>query len=154
MEFLNESDLKDIAEEVVERSPQEGEDSDIERDLEDWVEDDEIVVKSLFNEDTLKSVEELILHDKEIFGFDLREQVKAHCTDELSIIRLINFVRSETAAAPAVDSNFIDSLVIKIGTKEFASDDKYMVPVIEDDPLLFSFEESLMPSTGDEDGEN
>lgn len=153
MEFLNEEEIKDIVNEQVE-PPKKEEDleSDIEGDLDDWEEDDVIEIKSLFNSDVLGSVDELIAHDLDMFSFDLKEIAQRLCTDDISIIKLINFIRSKVAEATeaSVSNEFVIKLSESIENKEFLEGDNYMRPVLEDDQLLFLYEESLLPGMVDE----
>lgn len=156
MEFLSEEDKNEIKNETFSNAypTADEEEADIERDLEDWVEEgDENSIKSLFNEDRLESVDLLITHDRELFGFDLRSIVAQNCTDDLSVIKLINFIRSTVAVQPqdAINAAFVSGLVESIGTKEFIQKDEYMKPVIEDDALLYLYEEELLPNAQDSD---
>lgn len=148
MEFLSEEDKDDMKNETFTNAyPTADDEADIERDLEDWVEEGE-AMKSLFNDDRLESVTALINHDLEQFGFDLRSIVHEYCNeDDLSVIKLINFIRSNVSKQPSdsINAEFISNLIQSIGTREFMQNDEYMKPVIEDDPLLFLYEEELLP---------
>lgn len=152
MDFLSEEDKNDMQNETFTNAyPTADDEADIERDLEDWVEEGE-AMKSLFNEDRLDTVSSLISHDLDLFGFDLRSVVREYCSDDdLSVIKLINFIRSNVAKQPVelINAEFISNLVQSIGTKEFIQNDEYMKPVIEDDPLLFLYEEELLPHAAD-----
>ena len=152
MEFVDEQELKDAIDEVVPVVDREQEDIEIEQDLEDWVEDDETIqIKSLFNDDMLSSVEQLVSHDLELYEFDLKKIVADHCSDDLSVIKLINFIRARAAvtAITTIDSGFIIDVKSCIERKEFLEGDVYMKPVIEDDPLLYLYEETLIDAQSD-----
>ena len=153
MEFISEEELKSIKdEELIATAPQEDVDIEIEQDLDDWIEEEEtIAIKSLFNYDLLSSVELLLTHDMELFNFDLKQLVSEHCGgDDISVIRLINFIRS-SAASQSIDNNdqFISDLILKIEQKAFLQGEDYMKPIIEDDPLLYLYEGTLIAEEAD-----
>jgi type IV secretory pathway VirB4 component len=152
MEFLNEEEIKDIANEEVNLAPRDEEEIDIEKDLDDWVEDDQVEIKCMFNNDIVHSVDELVAHDLDMYGFDLKGSVQSSGGDDLSIIKLINFIRSEVQARGdgAIDEAFITALKSSIENKVYAEGDTYMKPVIEEDPLLFMYEEAFMLQCEDE----
>lgn len=115
-------------------------------DFREWVEEDEdaAMVKSLFSPTILPSIDELIDHDKIRFSFDLYEKVKELCTDDISYIKMINFIR-EFVLKHDTDNDDIIEVVKQLEpllmSKVFIEGDKYMKPIIEDDALLFLFEE-------------
>lgn len=116
------------------------------RNFDDWVEeqDEEVHIKSLFNEDVLASVELLVSHDFDLFNFDLKLIVSENCSDDASVIMLINFIRSKVAKIPSVNQDFITDLLQQIESKVYLQNEEYMKPVIEDDPLLYLYEDSLI----------
>lgn len=152
MDFLNEEEIKDMVDEVVQSVPRgDDEESDIEKDLEDWVEDEVVDIKCLFNDDIVHSMDELIAHEKDLYGFDLKSVVQSNCGDDVSIIKLLNFIRSKVQQrGSAADKQFIDEINGQIENKLFLEGDEYMKPVIEDDQLLFLYEETFMPDCADE----
>jgi protein arginine N-methyltransferase 3 len=152
MEFLNEEEIKDIVNEEVNVAPRDEEDVDIEKDLDDWVEDDQVEIKSMFNNDIVHSVDELVAHDLDMFGFDLRSAVQDSARDDLTVIKLINFLRSEVQkrGGEAIDEAFITMLKSAVDSKAYVEGDTYMKPVIEEDPLLFMYEEAFMLQGEDE----
>lgn len=153
MEFLNKDEIDDIVNEPgIERLPREDGESDIENDLDDWVEEDNVDIKSLFNEDIVHSVDELLSHDRDLFGFDLKLSIQGNCTDDISIIKLINFIRAEVALhSGIVEGTFIGALRERIDAKVFLDGEGYMKPTIEDDQLLFLYEEAFLPEGIEED---
>lgn len=111
---------------------------------EDWVEDDEeIEVKSLFSEFVLTSIGALIQYDIETFGFDLKKPILEMSLDEMSIIMLINYIRTSHRDATTIDSSFFSLLEEGISSKEFLNVELYMKPVIESDPLLYLLADHL-----------
>lgn len=153
MEFVSEEDKNDMKNETFSNAyPTEDEEVDMERDLEDWVEEEE-KIKSLFNDDRLESVEQLVAHDREMFGFDLKSIVSQNCSDDIEVIKLINFIRSKvsTQETDTISPEFISGLVETICSKDFIQNDAFMKPFIEDDPLLYLYEEELLPNAQDSD---
>ena len=157
MEFVSEEELHGIIhEEIPRKEPEEEGDIEAEEDLEDWVEEEEeIRIKSLFNDDILSSVEMLVAHDAELFKFDLKLVVTSVCSDDVGVIKLINFIRAMVADVTVhqdeeVNEAFIIELTKQIVTKEFMQNDVYMKPVIEDDPLLYLYEDTLITFDDDE----
>lgn len=98
---------------------------------EDWVEDtsgsgDMHNIKCLFCADTFISVQSLFDHCHQIHLFQLSALQQRHGMDQYSFIRLINFIRSCNPT-----SREVMDFEIPIWEQ-----DKFMIPVIEDDPLL------------------
>jgi len=103
-------------------------DSDMSVD-EDWVEEPSDIVeniKCLFCSENRTTVHALLEHCKTAHQFDLSSLQKKHGMDQYSFIRLVNFIRSCNPSSQEV--------------KEYDTPlwdhDKFMKPVIEDDPLL------------------
>lgn len=106
--------------------------------FDDWSDaEEEEAVTSLFSSARLASVKELIQYDLEHTGFDLNSTVQAHCRDELDFIKLINFIRKHVSQGLQQAE-----LADLIATKAF-QDDQYMRPVLENDSLLYLFEEAF-----------
>jgi hypothetical protein len=114
-------------------------------DFNEWNDDEmeQIEVKSLFTETRLLSINDLIELDKQLFGFDLRSHVADYCTEDLSYIKLINFIRRFVSSHLPVTREIIELLDAELLKKEFLADDMNMRPVLEDDPLLFMYEEAF-----------
>lgn len=115
-----------------------------EKEFSEWIEDDEDdeseLVQSLFCETKLRNIEQLIEFDSATFGFDLYYVVKTHCTDDFSYIKLINFIRS-FPFDPSSKEASITSLMEAVATSKFLEGEQYLLPILEDDALLFKFEE-------------
>ncbi|TFK27687.1 arginine N-methyltransferase 3 [Coprinopsis marcescibilis] len=96
----------------------------------DWVSDsnDKQECPSLFDSQVLSSAEEAVKHDVQTHGFDLNAVCSKLALDFHGRVRLINYIRKHKLSAS-------DALAI-IGTEEWFSADEYLVPVLENDPLL------------------
>lgn len=119
------------------------EEEDEDKNFDEWVEDDDAEpVKSLFSAKSLPSIQALIEHDKEIHGFDLQQVVGQYCTDDISFIKLINFIRSTVVAMSSAD---VPSIIAKVEEgltqRLVLEEDVYMRPVLSDDPLLYLYED-------------
>lgn len=114
-----------------------------EKEFNEWVEDEDEEseqVQSLFSEAKLRSIEQLIEFDNANFGFDLYSIVKTHCTDDFSYIKLINFIRSFPFEPNSKEAS-IASLMEALTTRQFLEGEQYLLPILEDDALLFKFDE-------------
>jgi hypothetical protein len=126
-----------------------GDEASDKSDFNDWQadedEDEDSYVKSLFCSTKLRSITELIEHDKVNFHFDLVATVKEYCSDDFSYIKLINFIRTilyqEQRREQCSISEIIDFLSSELTKREFLEGDTYLKPVDENDPLLFLFDE-------------
>lgn len=126
----------------------------VENTFEDWAEQEEAEkVQSLFSATIFDSVQDLIAHDLEVFGFDLKEAVRNVESDVQSVIMLVNFIRSKVLATDAscIDSEFINRLKTDLSGKQYLEDSNNMVPVLPEDPLLYLLNEVL---AGSEDLDN
>jgi hypothetical protein len=111
----------------------------------DWAEEpeDSVSVQSLFDTSVHSSVESLLVHELEVFGFDLRQAVDDVGCNDQSVIMLINFIRSKVASVSVVDNSFITSLKEEILAKTFLSNESNMLPVLPDDSLLYLLHDTL-----------
>ncbi|KIY52456.1 S-adenosyl-L-methionine-dependent methyltransferase [Fistulina hepatica ATCC 64428] len=118
----------------IERGDSESEDSkDLEEEetWDDWISDPvsmEQKCKSLFDDSVLPSAAQAVEHDKNVHGFDLNDVCHRLSLDFLKRTRLINFIR-KTNPSP-------NSLKALVGSEDLFTSDEYLVPVLEDDPLL------------------
>ncbi|KAH9073434.1 S-adenosyl-L-methionine-dependent methyltransferase [Lactarius deliciosus] len=113
----------------------------------DWVSDsaDARQCKSLFEDKLLASAGEALDYDKKTHGFDLNSFCEEKALDFHDRVRLINYIRKEVWA-----SNLQHRVFKQLSGKEpFFSSDDYLLPVIEDDPLLLN---SLDSWSDSEDG--
>lgn len=139
---------------VMEKTEDEIELNVIENDLDDWIddeEDDKLLIKSLFDNSQFPTVESLLHYDSEVYKFDLRQIIHDQFHDDISIIKLINFIRFKVSSVEigSISDVFIAEIIRLVGTKEFLSDDIYMKPVLEDDPLLYLYEDNLITMDDD-----
>ncbi|KAG6914799.1 hypothetical protein DXG01_015230 [Tephrocybe rancida] len=106
------------------------ESDDDDQNWDDWESDSLIKVPclSLFEEKTLPSVEEVLSHDHSTHGFDLNATCAKLSLDFHGRIRLINYIR-KAKPSPA-DLSTLD------GSEPFLASDEYLIPALEDDPLL------------------
>ncbi|KAI0088626.1 S-adenosyl-L-methionine-dependent methyltransferase [Irpex rosettiformis] len=106
------------------------EDNAEEETWEDWVSDSltSRPCKSLFDDQDFPSVDAAVEHDKASNNFDLEQCCKKLGLDVHQRIRLINWIRKERPTVLAVAA-------LSGGESLFTSDE-YLIPVVEDDPLL------------------
>ncbi|KAF8121227.1 S-adenosyl-L-methionine-dependent methyltransferase [Boletus edulis] len=106
--------------------------------FDDWVSDHEQLqpCPSLFEDKTFTTATEALTYDKTTHGFDLDATSKQWKLDLHRRIRLINFIRKHKLT-PADVGNLTD-------TESFFTSDDYLIPVIEDDPLLQKLSQAQM----------
>jgi protein arginine N-methyltransferase 3 len=98
----------------------------------------------LFSKSSFRTAEQCIDHCRDVHGMDLNVLKKRHNMDTFSYIRLINFIRTESPSA---------GFVMSLSSDNTWQNDKYMKPVIEDDPLLmYNFDEDDNFDDEDENG--
>ncbi|KAG6809209.1 hypothetical protein H0H93_016016, partial [Arthromyces matolae] len=107
----------------------ESEDDD-DQNWDDWASDSLIRAPclSLFDEKTFPSAEEALSYDRVSHGFDLNATCQKFSLDFHGRIRLVNYIR-KTKPSPA-------DLAALNGRESFLSSDEYLLPALEDDPLL------------------
>jgi type I protein arginine methyltransferase len=112
-------------------------DSDDER-YSDWEEnEEESCVVDLFSPQTFQNVKDLILFNQQ-HGFDILGIITTGKLDEIAIIMLVNFIRSEVKGVPGdATISFKNSLREMALAGNYRLDEKFMRPVLEDDSLLF-----------------
>ncbi|KAG9308854.1 S-adenosyl-L-methionine-dependent methyltransferase [Chiua virens] len=98
--------------------------------FEDWISDQAQFhpCRSLFDDKTFTTATEALNYDKSTHGFDLDTASKQWNLDPHRLIRLINFIRKHNATSTDVRN--------LTGAESFFTSDAYLLPVIEDDPLL------------------
>ncbi|KZT28706.1 S-adenosyl-L-methionine-dependent methyltransferase [Neolentinus lepideus HHB14362 ss-1] len=98
--------------------------------FDDWVSDsvDRQPCKSLFEDKILPSVTEALEYDRKTHNFDLNAMCSRLSLDFHQRIRLVNYIRKEKLSG-------MDALNLK-GDEAFFSADEYLLPSLEDDPLL------------------
>ena len=142
--FDQENDLPSVVgkeEDVLSEEEDEGVEED-EKNFDEWVEDDDLEpVKSLFCNKMMPSIQALVEHDREIFGFDLQRVVADVCTDDISFIKLVNYIRNFAQQQEESPTAWMSKLKELVLSKEFLADDNNMKPVLSDDPLLYLYED-------------
>jgi type I protein arginine methyltransferase len=125
--------------------------SNKEEELEELEELEEI--KCLFCAVTLENIESTFAHLKSVHQFDLTEIRRAHSLNFYDSVKLINYIRHRhcTPETPGKEDSVlngdIDSIVAEI--RDATDSDQFLVPVIQDDPLLQTFD--YFDSTNDVD---
>ncbi|EPB81838.1 hypothetical protein HMPREF1544_11422 [Mucor circinelloides 1006PhL] len=103
----------------------------------DWSNDEEEQEDSqcLFCPQIFPQPLETFKHIKEAHGFDFQSVRQSLQLDFYKCIRMINYIRQQVKANPEFNSVQFN------GTEAFFNDDKFLQPVLDDDALLFAFEE-------------
>ncbi|KAJ4295134.1 Ribosomal protein arginine N-methyltransferase rmt3 [Kalmusia sp. IMI 367209] len=99
--------------------------------VEDASEADTTTFKCLFCDEQWSRVPEMFAHSKSEHSFDVEDTIKklGQDIDELTIIKLVNYLRLESQKS-------IDPKEIKVDNETLA-DDKYLQPTLLEDALLF-----------------
>ncbi|KAF1977583.1 S-adenosyl-L-methionine-dependent methyltransferase [Bimuria novae-zelandiae CBS 107.79] len=107
--------------------------------IEDASEADTTTFKCLFCDEQWSRVPDMLTHCKKEHTFDVEDNIKklGQDVDELTIIKLVNYLRLESQKS-------IEPKDIKVDTETLA-DDKYLQPTLPDDALLFELGD-LMPN--------
>ncbi|KIM43061.1 hypothetical protein M413DRAFT_443870 [Hebeloma cylindrosporum] len=123
----------------------ESESDDDDQTWDDWVSDSNAQqqCKSLFCDQVLPSVEAALAYDKETYHFSLDEVCKRLSLDFHGRVRLINYIRKHKLTPTDVS--------VVQGAEEWLSSDEYLVPVIENDPLIQSSSDNWSDSDVEED---
>ncbi|KAI8989259.1 hypothetical protein BDB01DRAFT_781150 [Pilobolus umbonatus] len=104
----------------------------------DWSQDEEEQdSKCLFCDKHYNKIEDTFKHIKLEHGFDFQGTRRSLQLDFYDCIRLINYIRHQVKSTPALSS----VKAYKLDDTTAWKDDKYLQPVMEDDTLLFAFEE-------------
>ncbi|EJF55863.1 protein arginine N-methyltransferase [Dichomitus squalens] len=118
--------------EYSETHPGESSSEDEDEDLtwDDWVSDSlsKRPCKSLFENRTFDTVQEALAYDETTHGSSLKEITARLRLDPYKRIRLINWIRKEHPSSSEVAN--------LTGSEPFFTEDEYLKPSIEDDPLL------------------
>ncbi|KAF2036461.1 S-adenosyl-L-methionine-dependent methyltransferase [Setomelanomma holmii] len=104
---------------------------------------DTTTFKCLFCDQQWNGVPDMSSHCKAEHNFDLNDTVKnlGPGADELTVIKLVNFIRAEAQKGTSAESISIPDLT-------GSASDKYLQPTLEDDALLFELGD-LMPDSED-----
>ncbi|KAF9294240.1 hypothetical protein BGZ88_004188 [Linnemannia elongata] len=116
----------------------------------DWEDEDGMAAadpKCLFCAEIFPSAREVFDHCTETHGFDFLRARHQLGLDFYQSIRLINYLRKQAQDKPS-EAEQTSSFVLE-GKEAFLADDQYLRPVIEDDSLLFAFEDLEIEDQGD-----
>ncbi|KAF9542657.1 hypothetical protein EC957_001791 [Mortierella hygrophila] len=116
----------------------------------DWEDEDGMAAadpKCLFCTEIFPSAREVFDHCTKTHGFDFLRARHQLSLDFYQSIRLINYLRKQAQDKPAEAEQ--TSTFILEGKEAFLADDQYLRPVIEDDSLLFAFEDLEIEDQGD-----
>ncbi|KAK3836245.1 MAG: S-adenosyl-L-methionine-dependent methyltransferase [Linnemannia gamsii] len=108
----------------------------------DWEDEDGMAAadpKCLFCPEIFPSAREVFDHCTKSHGFDFLRSRQQLNLDFYQSIRLINYLRKQAQDKPA-ESEQTTSFVLE-GKEPFLADDQFLRPIIEDDTLLFAFED-------------
>ncbi|KAF9898946.1 hypothetical protein BX616_003426 [Lobosporangium transversale] len=116
----------------------------------DWEEDEmsSSEPKCLFCPESFPSAREVFLHCHQIHGFDFLKSRQRLNLDFYQSIRLINYLRQQAATVEGFDQTKEWTLD---GKEAFLADDEYLRPVMEDDSLLYAFEDLEIEDDDDDD---
>jgi protein arginine N-methyltransferase 3 len=119
-------------------------DEDHDFDDEDQLVDSLNPAIDLFSKKSFKTAEDCLEHCRDVHGIDLSVLKKRHNMDTFSFIRFINYLRSELPSP---------GFVMSLSSDTKWEDDKFMKPVIDDDPLLmFNLDDDAEMFDDDENG--
>ncbi|KAF9399791.1 hypothetical protein BGX21_005616 [Mortierella sp. AD011] len=107
----------------------------------DWEEEDGMAAdnpKCLFCAEIFPSAREVFDHCTVTHGFDFLRARRQLNLDFYQSIRLINYLRSQAQKVEEFDQTESWNLV---GNEPFLADDEYLRPVLEDDSLMYAFED-------------
>ncbi|KAK4040558.1 S-adenosyl-L-methionine-dependent methyltransferase [Parachaetomium inaequale] len=119
---------------------------------EDWLnkpgeedEDDQeqVSVVSLFDEKVFSDAPAMLAHCKDKFGFDFLAVRDRLGLDFLGCVRLINLVRGSVKEGAALPEQI---------TAGHLADDKLLIPVLEDDALIFCLDDLPQPKKAGQQG--
>ncbi|KAG0217709.1 hypothetical protein BGX33_009850 [Mortierella sp. NVP41] len=107
----------------------------------DWEDEDGMAAdpKCLFCPEIFPSAREVFDHCTKTHGFDFLRARQQLNLDFYQSIRLINYLRKQ--AQENVEASEKTTSFVLEGKEPFLADDQYLRPVIEDDSLLFAFED-------------
>jgi len=99
--------------------------------------EDAVLVKCLFEDNLLPTKE--ALHQAKHRGFDFIQLCKQHRLDHASTVQFINYIRQQVAAGK--NSTEIKYTFVKKGASLFNR--SHFIPVVHNDPLLYTFGEIM-----------
>lgn len=126
--------------------------------FEDWVDDEEMEhVYSLFGQLQCRSSAEALEHDRQQYNFDLSQLKKKLNLDLYGLIKVVNYVRrcviqngGPSSSTPELASSIVNDMIT---IKDLLRGDTLLVPVLENDALLFSLDELAFDEDSDFDSD-
>jgi len=101
-----------------------------------WSDDDQQLI-GLFDNKKFDNVDALLADTRNNYNFDFYAFQREHHLDQYGCIRMINYIRAEIA-----NKTNPEILVLKLlPSLPFLADDQYYKPVLENDALLFAFDD-------------
>ncbi len=156
-ELIESEDLEEVVKDEDDSEKSDGEDQN-DGTFEDWADDEHeepLELKSLFSNQIYPTVDELVEGDEKNFGFNIhivaKNLVDSSSDKDKAVIMLVNFVRYSVKSAEQIDNNFVNSLLEDIEKRNFLEDEKYMMPVLLNDDLLYKLGEHIGLTLDDED---
>ncbi|KAG0315305.1 hypothetical protein BGZ99_007537 [Dissophora globulifera] len=119
----------------------------------DWEDEEGMEIaaaKCLFCAEVLPTAREVFQHCTSVHGFDFLRARQQHDLDFYQSIRLINYLRKQAQEVAGFDQTTTWALE---GKEPFLGDDEYLRPVIEDDSLLYAFEDLELDDNDSDSGE-
>lgn len=101
---------------------------------------------ALFTDEVFPTIHQVLINASNEHGFDFRDIHKKLDPDFIDYMKLINFIRSlvkEGAKGPEILAKALAD-----NGSAFKTGDKYAIPAIEDDAVLFRFEQGLKELSG------
>lgn len=128
----------------IETGSSSSEDDDNDENWDEWISDSitQQECRSLFEIKSLPSAEEALKYDKQTYGFDLIETCGKLSLDFHGRVRLINYIRKNN-----LTPNDVTDLQ---GTEPWFSTDEYLLPALENDPLIQVASDDWSDSEGEE----
>jgi hypothetical protein len=109
----------------------------------EWVDDSQEKTKGLFSNATFKNPAECWKNCKEEFDWDHDSIYKEWNLDDYQHIQLINFIRTQQSNPSFNGPQLISSLKEKKNSDGVEwRDEKYLIPVVPDDPVIFYLEQA------------
>jgi len=109
--------------------------------------EEDVTISCLFCEELFKKSTDVFVHCQDKHSFDFFGLKTTLNLDFYRCIRLINFIRTQHRAGIPSDKIIAAS---KDAKKEFWTNDTYLKPVLEDDPLLFGLDIEELDSKNEE----
>ncbi|KAI9313043.1 S-adenosyl-L-methionine-dependent methyltransferase [Dichotomocladium elegans] len=111
-----------------------------EENWDDWEREDQYdsAPKCLFCAETFEMPEEAFQHCQQMHGFDFLAVKRSLNLDFYKCIRMINYIRKQVLLRPELAGT---KDFVLTGNEDFWENDEFLQPVMEDDALLFAFEE-------------